>query len=113
MIDVNHNRLLLFLLLLEPASLIAQSQKPVLIEAGRALTRTSAYSNHQGVLVENERIKEVGDFQQVRDHAPKDAVLIDLRHATLLPGLIDCHAHLLAGMDVRLMGNALSLAVTE
>jgi imidazolonepropionase-like amidohydrolase len=103
------------LFLIGPA-LIAQTQprKMVLIESGRVLdVRAGAYQNHQGILIENERIKELGDFRAVRDHAPKDAAVIDLRGATLLPGLIDCHAHLLAGMSFRLPTDALTVAVTQ
>src|ERR1700730_3771506 len=78
------------------AGLLAQTQphRPVLIEAGRVLhVRAGAYLNHQGILVEDERIQEVGDFSTVQSHAPKDVVAIDLQKATVLPGLIDCHAH--------------------
>jgi imidazolonepropionase-like amidohydrolase len=64
--------------------------------AGRVLdVRSGAYANHQGIIVENGRIREIGDFAGVRARAPQDAVAIDLRTATVLPGLINCHAHLL------------------
>src|SRR5260221_7936342 len=92
----------------------AQPRPPVLIEAGRILdVRTGAYLTHQGILIENDRIKELGDFATVQAHAPKDAIAIDLRNATVLPGLIDCHAHLLAAMSPRAVGDALTLAITQ
>jgi imidazolonepropionase-like amidohydrolase len=92
----------------------AYAQPVTLIEAGRVLdVRSGAYANHQGIIVENGRIREIGDFAGVRARAPQDAVAIDLRAATLLPGLIDCHAHLLIATEFRLLGDALTVAVAE
>src|SRR5438067_2456206 len=47
----------------------------------------------QAVLVEDERIVEVGDGVQIKT---SDARHIDVRGRTLMPGLIDCHIHALA-----------------
>ncbi len=113
---MNKHRLIAVVLLIGSGGPIAHAQpgKVVLIEAGRVFdARAGAYLTRQGILVENERIKELGDLPTVRDHAPKDAVAIDLGGATLLPGLIDCHAHLLAGMSFRQATDALTLAVTQ
>ena len=74
----------------------APQVKSILLKAGRMLdVRTGKYVVGAGVLVENGRIKEVGPLAQVQPHAAKDALIIDLGTATLLPGLVDCHAHLL------------------
>lgn len=43
------------------------------------------------VVVENDRIKAAGRAGEVE--VPKDAKVIDLGDATLLPGFIDCHTH--------------------
>jgi len=108
-----HRHQLAAVLLVISLAAYAQPPKAVLIEAGRILdVRAGAYRSHQGILIDNERIQEVGDFAAVRDHAPKDAVAVDLSKATLLPGMIDCHAHLLAAMSFRLLRDALTLAVT-
>jgi imidazolonepropionase-like amidohydrolase len=45
------------------------------------------------VLVEDERILEVGDSAQVRS---SEGRVVDLRGRTLMPGLIDCHVHVTA-----------------
>jgi imidazolonepropionase-like amidohydrolase len=45
------------------------------------------------VLIEGNRIKQVGTPSEIS--APKGAKIIDLGKATLLPGLIDSHTHLL------------------
>ncbi len=78
---------------------------PKLIKAGRVLdVKSGAYLLNQGILTEGERIKEIGPWEQVQNHAPRDVTKIDLSHATLLPGLIDCHAHLVSSMEGRLSG---------
>lgn len=79
-----------------------QDAQPItskLLKAGRFLdVRTGRYMTNQGILTDGERIKEVGPWEQVQSHAPKDVMLIDLTRATLLPGLIDSHSHLLVSM---------------
>jgi cytosine/adenosine deaminase-related metal-dependent hydrolase len=52
------------------------------------------------VLVENEKISEVGSPSQLQAHAPAAVRTIDLGNATLLPGLIDSHTHLLLDVVV-------------
>jgi imidazolonepropionase-like amidohydrolase len=47
------------------------------------------------VLIEAGKIKEVGAPSQLQAHAPGGVATIDLGNATLLPGLIDSHTHLL------------------
>jgi imidazolonepropionase-like amidohydrolase len=69
----------------------------VLVRAARLLAvRTGAMLNNQAILIEGDRIKEVGPADAVAGHAPRDVRVIDLRTATLLPGLIDCHTHMTA-----------------
>jgi imidazolonepropionase-like amidohydrolase len=46
------------------------------------------------VLIEDNKIKEVGSPQQVQAYTSGDAKTIDLGNVTLLPGLIDSHTHL-------------------
>jgi imidazolonepropionase-like amidohydrolase len=90
------------------------AQPVTLIEARRVLdVRTATYANRQGIFVRNGRIQEIGDFDSVRAHAPKDAVAVDLHNATVLPGLIDCHAHLLIAVERRFLGDALTVAITQ
>ena len=48
----------------------------------------------QAVLVEDERIVEVGDTAQIR--ASEEDRSFDLGGRTLMPGLIDCHVHVTA-----------------
>jgi imidazolonepropionase-like amidohydrolase len=86
-----------FLVLLSTGQLMAQSPAPVtLVKAGRLLDpRTGNVLSPAAVLIEDGKIKEVGPPSQVQAHAPAGVKIIDLGSATLLPGLIDSHTHLL------------------
>jgi imidazolonepropionase-like amidohydrolase len=82
--------------ILTATELAAQSPSPTLIKVGRLLDpRSGNVLSPAAVLIENDKIKEVGPVSQVQPHAPAGAKTIDLGSATLLPGLIDCHTHLL------------------
>jgi len=87
--------LLLIVALGSTAQLGAQSTAAItLVKAGRLLDpRTGNVLTPAAVLIEGNRIKEVGSPSQIK--APSSAKLIDLGNATLLPGLIDSHTHLM------------------
>lgn len=75
----------------------AKAPTQVLVKASRLLdVRSGKYVEGAAVLIENDRIKEVGPAAEVQAHAQKEAEVIDLGRSTLLPGLIDCHTHLMA-----------------
>jgi imidazolonepropionase-like amidohydrolase len=77
--------------------LLAQAPPPAtLVKAGHLLDPRSGHVlSPAAVIIENGKIKEVGPPAQVQRHAPGDVKTIDLASATLLPGLIDGHTHLL------------------
>ena len=76
--------------------------RTTLVKAARIVDVPSGrYVADQAILIENDRIKEVGPTAVVQGRAPADATVIDLGGATVLPGLIDCHAHLLSSMRAR------------
>jgi imidazolonepropionase-like amidohydrolase len=69
------------------------SAKVTAIRAGRMFDATTGrLVENQIILIEGERIKQVGDTSLV--NVPTDAIIVDLSHATVLPGLIDTHTHL-------------------
>jgi imidazolonepropionase-like amidohydrolase len=74
--------------------------RTTLIRAGHLIdVRAGRTLDDQGILIEGERIKEVGPFSQVKSKAA-GAQTIDLAGATVLPGLIDCHTHILLQGDI-------------
>jgi len=108
--------LLVLGLLLNTCLVNAQSNpgaKPLsvtLLRAGRVLdVRTGHYIESAGILIEGDRIKEVGRAADIEAHAPKGIAVIDLGHATVLPGLVDCHTHLMARIPDTGDGYALNL----
>jgi imidazolonepropionase-like amidohydrolase len=79
-------------------ALLAQAEtNVVLIKAGRLIdVRAGKTLTGQSILIEGDRIKQVGaNFK-----APDGARVIDLSESTVLPGLIDNHTHILLQGDV-------------
>jgi imidazolonepropionase-like amidohydrolase len=82
--------------------LAAQSPALItLVKASRLLDpRTGNVLSPAAVLIENDKIKEVGSPQQLQADVSGDVKTIDLGSAILLPGLIDCHTHLFLNIIV-------------
>jgi imidazolonepropionase-like amidohydrolase len=88
------------------AAAVATAQAPAtrttLVKAARIVdVQAGRYVADQAILIENDRIREVGPAAVVQARAPAGATVIDLGGATVLPGLVDCHAHLLSAMRAR------------
>jgi imidazolonepropionase-like amidohydrolase len=74
--------------------------KMTLIKAGRLIdVRAGRVLTDQGILIEGERITEVGPLAEIQKRAAS-AQVIDLTAATVLPGMIDCHTHILLQGDI-------------
>lgn len=72
-----------------------------LIKAGRLINvRAGRVDLNQGILIEGDRIKAVGPLQQTQALVDPRAQIIDLSNATVLPGLADCHTHILLQGDI-------------
>jgi imidazolonepropionase-like amidohydrolase len=81
------------------------------VKAAKLLdVRKGVYVENPAIWIEGERIKEVGPAADIQAHAPKSARLIDLGRATILPGLIDCHTHIMARTAEGEQGYILDLA---
>lgn len=90
---------------------VAQAQAPIVVRAGTLIDVESGVARfNQLILIEGDKIKEIGATLAI----PVGATVIDLSHATVLPGLIDAHTHLLTNNKGILGGgDALNLVVTQ
>ena len=78
-----------------------KSKQFVFIKAGRLIdTKNGKVLTNQGILIEGSRIKAVGALSDVQKQVPPNAATIDLSNATVLPGLADCHTHVLLQGDI-------------
>src|SRR5258708_1969706 len=75
-----------------------QSPRPaklIVIKAGHLIdVKAGVTLDNQMIIVEGDRIKTVGANLSI----PSDAQVIALSGSTVLPGLIDCHTHLLQNL---------------
>jgi imidazolonepropionase-like amidohydrolase len=80
----------LLLLLFTTGAAQAAEPTPVVVHAHRLLDVRSGNVSDAYIVVQGGRIAALSHT------APRDARIIDLGDATVLPGLIDCHVHVLA-----------------
>lgn len=96
------------------ATAFAQQSQPnasLVLKSARLLdVRKGVYIDNGALWIEGNRIKEVGRASDIQGHAPKGARVIDLGRATVLPGLIDCHTHIMARFEPGPNGYLLGLA---
>lgn len=77
-----------------------EAQELTAIHAGRLIDGTGAPAVEDAViLVRGERIEAVGPAGEVS--VPADARVVDLNDRTVMPGIVDAHAHLSIRPDVR------------
>ncbi|HAV24483.1 MAG: hypothetical protein A3G43_13920 [Ignavibacteria bacterium RIFCSPLOWO2_12_FULL_56_21] len=100
------------ILILAIACLSAQDRTAPAVTAvkcGKLLNvRTGAYASDVVVLIERGRISAVGSDVKV----PEGAKIIDLSRATVLPGLIDAHTHLLQNYKGTIGGDDPNMILT-
>jgi imidazolonepropionase-like amidohydrolase len=86
---------LLFLWSAVATPLLSAATTLQIIRAGRLLdVNTGTYANDQAIVINGDRIESVGPFKPVAG-----AKVIDLSAYTVLPGLTDCHAHILGNLN--------------
>ncbi len=84
-----------------PAQEPTPPSRPTIIRAGRLIdVRAGRVLTDQAIVVVGERIKTVGPAAEILKSAPTDATIVDLSSATVLPGLMDCHTHVLLQGDI-------------
>src|SRR3954466_7437119 len=83
------------------ASCLARvSAETLVLTNARVYTANDSAPRAEAVIATDGRITFVGSAADVRTRQPADARVIDLKGATVLPGLVDAHAHL-AGVGFR------------
>ncbi|MDB5902205.1 MAG: hypothetical protein JWM26_1083 [Betaproteobacteria bacterium] len=80
-------------LLLAASAAIAADPADLLLINGKIVTVDDRFAIAQAVAIKGQRIVAVGTTADVRKAAGTNAKVIDLRGRTVIPGLIDNHAH--------------------
>jgi predicted amidohydrolase YtcJ len=75
-----------------PGALAAERADTILLN-GKIITVDQRFSLAQGVAIRGERIIAVGGNADVLEHQGPGTKVIDLKKQTVIPGLIDNHAH--------------------
>ena len=81
--------------MLAPAALEAQGSADLIITNGRIYTVDNARPEASALAVRAGRIQFVGSDAEAKVLAGPSTVVIDLHGATVVPGIVDAHAHLL------------------
>jgi predicted amidohydrolase YtcJ len=85
-----------FALLLSSISLSAQSSSPdLLLLNAHVVTMNDRQPSAQAIATQGDRILWVGSTDEAKRLYPKPARTMDLHGATVLPGIIDAHTHLI------------------
>jgi len=85
--------LLVFCLTLFSAAVQAAGDADTVLVNGKIVTVDDRFTIAQAVAIKDGRIVGVGKSDAIRKQAGKDAKVIDLKGKTVIPGLIDNHAH--------------------
>ena len=76
-----------------PSPSLSPTPTPVAIKAGRLLdVKTGKVATNVFISIDNHRIKSIGN------EAPAGVRVIDLSSAFVMPGMVDCHAHILGDL---------------
>ncbi len=83
----------------------------LILSGANVVTLDPAKSRAQAVAISNGKIVDVGADQQILNYATDQTKIIDLNGLTVVPGLIDCHVHVLnfgqslRQLDLRYVGS--------
>jgi hypothetical protein len=71
----------------------AAAQADVILHHGKVVTVDKAFSIHQALAIEGNRILEVGTDESVMKPKGPRTAMVDLQRRMVLPGLMDSHTH--------------------
>ena len=92
-----------------PAAQMQQPSRVTVIKAGRLIdVKEGLARDNQIIIIEGGRIKSIGANLAI----PEGARVIDLSRSTVLPGLIDCHTHLLQNYQGQFGGDDPNMILT-
>jgi len=86
----------LYAAVLSVGTSLAHAQEPVadiILTNGKIVTVDDRFTIAQAVAIKGQRIVAVGKTADIRKRADKATKVIDLKGRTVIPGLIDNHAH--------------------
>lgn len=72
---------------------VAAAEADLILYHGKIVTVDKAFSIHQAVAVQGQRILQVGSDEEVLKTRGANTKVVDLQGRTVLPGLIDSHVH--------------------
>ncbi|MEQ1839959.1 MAG: amidohydrolase [Verrucomicrobiales bacterium] len=75
------------------AATLPLSAAPTALINGGIVTVDDSFTLAEAMIIDGERVVKVGSNAAIQEGLPADATLIDLKGATVLPGLIDSHVH--------------------
>ena len=88
-----------------PSPSPSPTPSPVAIKAGLLLdVKTGKIANNVFITIENHRIKNIGN------EAPAGLPVIDLSNAFVMPGMVDCHAHILGDLSDESPGSSFRMS---
>src|SRR5262249_28532310 len=88
-----------------PSPTPSPTRAPIAIKAGRLLdVKTGKIANNVFILIENHRIKSIGNA------APAGIRVIDLSNSFVMPGMVDCHAHILGDLSDQSPGSSFRMS---
>lgn len=76
---------------LAAAQTTASPEQWIAVRAGRFFAGTDKLATNEVILIKGDRVTDVGPADKLK--IPAQSEVIDLSHATVLPGLIDAHTH--------------------
>jgi imidazolonepropionase-like amidohydrolase len=81
-------------------SAVAATRELILIKASGLIdVRTGELLTDQAILIDGDKIAKVGPSARLGQHGSDPVRVVDLTGFTVLPGLIDCHAHVLGNLS--------------